>query len=335
MQCKSTIPTWEGSQIQQEVFEHCNWACRTSVFKQVRNAAKDVLQEANYPYLCIYPCFDTNGATSRYKEEGFDYESISDVLSANMGDLYYQLAEKVGSWEDPASEIAAMFDAQEDSMRHVAAQAMTKPINDPVMLLYIYLAESDSPQVKDYHVQERLNAVDRFERYVGLVAIASMRKAMARLRVQVLPQFTERELISDVRDLAEVVKSNAFAVDEEYKSFTEKCWDCLTGFSTCCSSDTYEGDKRNQFVEEEFKLLKERVKRPQVPASGPTTASLKQQLSRWETKTLGAEDQTPLLGWQPARLLMPSGALQPQTGTQFVSHLPAFPTGFANNMPTV
>jgi len=225
---------------------------RMSVYREVRQAAQKVLVEAEYPFMSVTKCFGDD-ATNVYIEQGFDQETIRSVLQDHIPDqTYYGLVDRLdqlGDGPDIEQGLAALF-------HQIEFDEDPDPLEDPVMLFYVYMAERDDALVEDTFLQERLNSRDRFERYVALVGIAHMigHRRAQKMRREVVPDFVETELISDVRSLA-------LQVAEGRGTNVSTIGSRSCALPSCCEGegDDESIDRKSRLMYGEFERLKNRI----------------------------------------------------------------------------
>eukprot|EP00040_Diaphanoeca_grandis_P034711 m.216546 g.216546 ORF g.216546 m.216546 type:complete len:744 (-) comp33211_c0_seq4:307-2538(-) len=224
----------------------CNTRLRTSVFKSIRTAATEVLEASKYPYLGLYHCFGGE-ATKLLTNEGFEASTLKKLLTRHVEpDLFKQLEVEVKSMTQPLKDLEQAFkDFEQNSSIH--------PNKDPALLFYFHLMLFGTQGVakwvcKDRFIQDRLNSTDRLERYVALVAVGMFMTSspqLARLRKELIPGVTAVELISDVRDLANVI-------------IGAERMDWLKAITSGCIPVEIT-DHREQLVSQELANLKQRI----------------------------------------------------------------------------
>jgi hypothetical protein len=227
---------------------------RTSVFKQVRLGGKKALQASEYPHSKVFDCFG-GVATGWFKVNGFNF--MSRFLEETLPKAQREKVEaRLQVMERPADDIAAMFTTS-NSTGAVAFE----PEEDPVILLYVYLAMGNTLGVNTLFIQERLNSLDYFARYVGLVCIGALldERKIKVMRKEVCPGFVQTELISDVRDLALVVLDDRAGAPKDASG-------CCSSCCSCCASNDLDDpiqemqSRRAALSKKELEQLEDRTK---------------------------------------------------------------------------
>jgi len=243
-----------GIELKPYVWEECITQLRTSVFKQVRLGGKKALQAAGYPHAKMFDCFGGT-ATKWYIEKGF--RSMNGFLTETLPPaMFEKIRQRLQVMERPTEDLAAMFTSNTNS-RTVSFD----PVEDPVMLLYMYLATSGAGiDFEILFIQERLNSLDYFERYVGLLCIGALanQSEIRLMRKSVCPGIVQTELISDVRDLA-------LAVLDDRRNNTTNSASCCSGCCGCCADEADEvqllQSRRAALSKKELEQLQERTNR--------------------------------------------------------------------------
>jgi len=174
--------------------------------------------------------------------------------------LFEKLRQRLQVMERPIEDITAKF-ASNTNSRTVEFE----PAEDPVMLLYVHLATGGKNiDLEVLFIQERLNSLDYFERYVGLLCIGALahQRKIRLMRKEVCPGIVQTELISDVRDLALAVLNDRA---KNSASSLVCCYDFKTGCCTCscCAEESDEvqvlQSRRAALSKKELEQLQERT----------------------------------------------------------------------------
>jgi hypothetical protein len=250
-------------------WEACTWLLCTSSFGPVRRGAQKVLEDAGYPYMCLYTLFGTD-ATEEYEKNGFTTATVRHNLEKHVPDnLAFEIRESVSVRDGSQNE-------------DLFASDHLDPTKDPIMKLYFQLGYSKrKPRWLDAaFVQRRLNSPDRLERYafllnfhyrggqcllfldhrpslcckilrlpiryLGLICIGLFQQSDRTLRLlkqEVVPRLLASEVISDVRQMAWVLMN----CDNERGG-------CLSRFV-----DTDTRDKVPMLLDSEYERLQRRL----------------------------------------------------------------------------